>query len=229
MSSALYTSPVLGAWCQASGEDWTTYTNHGFVKGLGDGSLPTACFHHYMIQDYIFLVHFTRAWALAVVKSETLEEMKIAATMVDTLVNVEMQLHVETCRKIGITENQLFSAEETFENLAYTRFVMDSGLAGDFLDMMAALAPCVFGYGVIGRTIGPSAAADTPYQEWIDVYASEEYQGLCHGLGSMVEKAARARLGSKPADNPRWATLCKRFRTATRLEIDFWQMALRGH
>ncbi len=229
MSNALYRSSVLGRWCDASGPDWAAYTGHPFVKGLADGTLPEPSFHHYLIQDYIFLVHFTRAWALAVVKSDSLEEMKIAATTVDALVNVEMQLHVETCKKIGISEDQLYSAEEAFENLAYTRFVMDAGLSGDFLDLMAALAPCVFGYGVIGATLAKTAANDTPYQEWIDTYSGDEYQGLCDVVGSMVESAALARLGDAPETNPRWGALCKRFNTATRLEIDFWEMGLRGH
>jgi len=229
MRTALYSSPVLGGWCAASAKDWAAYTEHPFVKGLADGTLAEVSFQHYLIQDYIFLVHFTRAWAMAVVKSESLEEMKIAATTVDALVNVEMLLHVETCKKIGITEEQIFSAEEAFENLAYTRFVMDAGLSGDFLDLMAALAPCVFGYGVIGSTLANTASKDTPYQEWIDTYASEEYQDLCGVVGSMIEKAALARLGNEPEKNPRWSALCKRFNTATRLEIDFWQMGLRGH
>jgi len=228
MSSALYKSPVLARWSQASSEDWLAYTNHAFIRGLADGTLPQACFHHYLIQDYIFLVHFTRAWGMAVVKSDSLEEMRLSATTVDALINVEMQLHIETCKKIGITEEQLYSAEEAFENLAYTRFVMDAGLSGDFLDLMAALAPCVFGYGVIGTSISKSAVANTPYQDWIDTYAGEEYQGLCDVLGVMVQNAALARLGPDLEKNPRWDALCKRFRTATRLEIDFWEMGLRG-
>lgn len=228
MSEALYTSPTLARWRDAAGEDWLHYTDHKFVLGLADGTLPPARFHHYLIQDYIFLVHFTRAWAMAVVKSDSLEEMKIAASTVDALVNHEMQLHVETCKKIGISEDQLYEAEEALENLAYTRFVMDAALSGDFLDLMAALAPCIFGYGVIGAALSKSAVTDTPYQEWIDTYAGSEYQSLCDTLGAMIEKAAQARLGHHPDQNPRWTQLCNRFHTATRLEIAFWDMGFRG-
>ncbi|NQW02244.1 MAG: thiaminase II [Rhodospirillales bacterium] len=228
MSEALYASPSLGRWRDAAGADWATYTTHPFVQGLADGSLPQASFQHYLIQDYIFLVHFTRAWAMAVVKSESLAEMKIAASTVDALVNHEMQLHVETCKKIGISEQQLYGTDEALENLAYTRFVMDAGLSGDFLDLMAALAPCIFGYGVIGAQIAKSASTDTPYKDWIDTYAGDAYQDLCHRLGAMIEQAIAARLGARPSENPRWALLCKRFHTATRLEIEFWQMGLRG-
>jgi len=53
-------------------EDWQGYTHHPFVEGLRDGTLPRRCFVSYLIQDYVFLVHFARAWSMAVVKSETL-------------------------------------------------------------------------------------------------------------------------------------------------------------
>ena len=229
MSATFYSSPTLAAWRHAAGADWTRYTNHAFVQGLGDGTLPQASFHYYLIQDYIFLIHFTRAWALAVVKSESLSEMRLAAASVDALINDEMQLHVDICKKVGISEDQLFQAEESVENLTYTRFVMDAGLSGDFLDLMAALAPCIFGYGEIGLALNNSATRSTPYQQWIDTYSGDEYQGLCTTLGDMIELAALSRIGPEPMGSPRWTNLCKRFHMATKLEINFWAMGLRGH
>ena len=53
----------------ASGADWTGYTWHPFVQRLSDGTLPLPAFRHYLIQDYLFLIHFARAKALAVVKT----------------------------------------------------------------------------------------------------------------------------------------------------------------
>jgi thiaminase/transcriptional activator TenA len=191
---------------------------------LGDGTLPKASFHYYLIQDYIYLIHFTRAWALAVVKSETLPEMKLAASTVDALINYEMQLHVDTCKKVGISEDELFQAEEAVANLAYTRFVMDAGLSGDFIDLMAALAPCIFGYAEIGLNLAKSAKSNTPYQNWINTYSCDEYQDLCNSLGAMIEQATLSRIGPDPIESPRWTNLCKRFRMATKLEINFWAM-----
>ena len=173
-----------------------------------------------------------RAWGLAVVKAGDLAELKAAAGTVDALVNQEMKLHVEVCAREGIAEKTLFAAEEEVENLAYTRFVMDTGLAGDFLDLLAALAPCVLGYGEIGAWLGDLASRggerDQAYSEWIDTYAASDYQALCHGVGELIDRAAATRLGASPQASPRWADLCRTFRTATRLEIGFWDMGLRG-
>src|SRR3546814_16326279 len=108
-----------------------------------------------------------------------------------------MQLHVKTCAVAGISEKTLRAAEEEIENLAYTRFVLDAGLSGDFLDLLAALAPCVLGYGEIGAWLG-DAATDGAYAEWIDAYAASDYQALCLSVGQLIDRAAGARLGVTP-------------------------------
>jgi thiaminase/transcriptional activator TenA len=212
-------------WREGAAGPWRNFTHHAFVEGLGDGSLPRAAFLHYLIQDYVFLIHFSRAWSLAVVKSQTLEEMKVCAGTVDALVNHEMSLHVKTCAAEGIDEATLFNATEAVENLAYTRYVMDAGMQGDFLDMMAALAPCVMGYGEIGLRLAGAKSCDTPYAEWITTYAAPEYQSVCVSIGEMIDNAVARRIGDL-SNSPRASDLQKRFSIATQLEVGFWQMGL---
>ncbi|OSP56468.1 thiaminase II [Pseudoruegeria sp. SK021] len=217
---------AFGLFRDAAGPAWTDYTRHAFVQKLGDGTLPRAAFLHYLVQDYVFLTHFTRGWALAIVKSETLEETRLSASLVQGLVHGEMQLHVKICADEGISEQTLFEAAESPANLAYTRYVMDAGQAGDLCDLLAALAPCVFGYGEIGLQLAQTRAADTPYGDWIDTYAGDDYQALCRDVGVMLDGALTRRIGSPLDLAPRWPRLCKRFSTATALEVGFWQMGL---
>lgn len=216
---------TFALWREGAADPWHAYTHHAFVEGLRDGSLPRAAFLHYLIQDYVFLVHFSRAWSLALVKAETLAEMKVCAGTVDALVNQEMWLHVKTCASEGIDEATLFEATEAAENLAYTRYVMDAGLQGDFLDMMAALSPCVMGYGEIGLRLAADKAPDTPYGEWIATYSDPEYQSVCATVGNMIDTAVARRIGDL-ANAPRATALQNRFTRSTQLEIGFWQMGL---
>ena len=214
-------------WRDGAAEPWHAYTHHAFVEGLRDGSLPRAAFLHYLKQDYVFLIHFSRAWALAVVKSGSLEEMRAAAGTVDALVNTEMRLHIEICAKEGLSEEELYATQEAPANMAYTRYVMDAGLSGDYLDLMAALAPCVLGYGETGARLLADHAPDTPYAEWIATYGGAEYQDLCASVGEIIDKAAGARLGAIET-SPRKDTLQTRFTQATQLEVGFWDMGLSG-
>lgn len=217
---------IFEAWRSAAQPTWNQYTRHAFVEGLRDGTLPQDAFLHYLKQDYVFLVHFSRAWALAVTKAETLDEMKLAAGTLDALVNHEMQLHVQTCAALGISEQDLFATTESAGNLAYTRYVLDAGHSGDFLDLLAALAPCVLGYGEIGARLIQEKAADTPYAEWIATYGGLEYQEACQAVGQLLDAAVAHRLGAAAQSLPRWQRLQDRFTTATRLEVGFWDMGL---
>jgi len=204
---------------------WPAYTSHKFVQGLGDGTLPHAAFLHYLKQDYVFLIHFSRAWALAITKADTVAEMRLAAGTVNGLINEELALHIKTCDEAGIDEATLFATLERHENLAYTRYVLDAGHSGDLLDLLAALAPCVMGYGEIGTHLATTKTSDT-YAEWINTYASAEYQQVCHDVGMLIDGAVARRIGDGATTSPRWASLQARFAMATQLEVGFWDMGL---
>ncbi len=218
---------AFGLWRAQAGEMWDAYTRHEFVSGLGDGTLPRAAFLHYLVQDYIFLFHFSRAWALAAVKADTPDEMRVAATTLDALVNHELPLHIGICAEEAIDEAALIAAREEAENIAYTRYVLDAGFSGDFLDVLAALAPCVIGYGEIGARLAGEATSDA-YRPWIDTYADPAYQTVCADVGALIDSALARRLGENWRETPRATALAHRFATATRLEVDFWSMGLRG-
>ncbi|MGY3436398.1 MULTISPECIES: thiaminase II [unclassified Marinovum] len=214
--------PLLRA---QAGKAWQDYTRHAFVEGMKDGTLPRAAFLHYLQQDYVYLIHFSRAWALAVVKAETHGEMQTAVQHAHSLVAEEMQLHIGICEAAGLSQEALFATAERAENLAYTRFVLEAGYSGDLLDLLAAMVPCVMGYGEIGTRLAQEATSDT-YAEWIAAYAGDGYQAACADVGAMLDAALVRRLGTEFDKVPRWDRLCRTFRTATELEVGFWQMGL---
>lgn len=208
---------------EANRADWTRYTEHEFVRGLGDGTLPEAAFRRYLIQDWLFLIHFSRAYALAVYKAESLAAMRDLAKGLNFLLETEMALHVGFCAGWGISEAEMAAAPEAEETMAYTRYVLERGMAGDILDLEVALAPCVLGYGAIGRALAARRANANPYADWIAMYAGEEFQTMCAGRIARLDALAAARGGEA-----RFAELAKTFGQATRLEAAFWSMGLRG-
>ena len=208
-------------------KNWLLYTKHDFVNLLSSGTLKEKYFLNYLIQDYLFLIQFSKAWSLAVLKSDTLEEMKIAANTVNDLINFEMELHIKLCGSYNISKNDLESANEENENIAYTRYVLELGYSGDFLDLLSALAPCVLGYGEIGMN-GKNFKIKTPmYKKWIDTYSSDEYQDVCKNVANLIDQAFLLRLGSDYVNTYKWNKVNKIFNKATLLEIDFWNMALK--
>jgi thiaminase/transcriptional activator TenA len=208
----------------ASGATWQAYTRHEFVLRLARGDLPEAAFRHYLIQDYLFLLHFARAWGLAVAKSDTLAEMRRAQSLVAAALDVEIGLHIDYCRGWGLDEAALAAAPEALQTIAYTRFVLDRGYSGDRLDLEVALAPCIIGYAEIAaeRMADPATRLDgNPYKSWLDMYAGAEYQALADEAKAALDEQFARRGG-----DGRFPALAATFATATRLETDFWQMGL---
>jgi thiaminase (transcriptional activator TenA) len=129
----------------AASAEWRAYTEHPFTNGLADGSLAEAAFRHYLVQDYLFLIEFARAYALSVYKSPKLADMREAAAGLSAILDIEMNLHVKLCAGWGLSPSDLEQSPPAVEMLAYTRYVLDAGMRGDLLALKVALAPCVIG------------------------------------------------------------------------------------
>ena len=215
---------LFGRLRSACSGEWDAYCNHEFVRRIGDGTLPEKSFRHYLLQDYLFLIHFSRAWALAVYKSENLSDMRAAASTLNAHLHYEMDIHVKYCAGWGISEQDMERTVEAKANMAYTRYVLERGLAGDVLDLHVALAPCVIGYAVIGKDLAahPKTRLEgNPYREWIEMYASEEYQNVAKASVRHLDELAASRSGPG-----RFESMAKTFRQSTSLEVDFWEMGL---
>ena len=120
---------LFGRLRSACSDEWESYCNLDFVRRIGDATLPEDCFRHYLLQDYLFLIHFCRAWALAVYKSETLADMRAATAMLNAHLNYETDLHVKYCAGWGIGMEDMERVQESRANMAYTRYVLERGLS----------------------------------------------------------------------------------------------------
>lgn len=223
MSLSLFETGLYGRLRQQAGSHWQRYVSHDFVLQLGAGTLPEHAFRRYLTQDYLFLIHFARAYALLVSKLHTLPEMRAANASLNAILN-ELPLHLSYCEQWGLSESAITQVEEAPETVNYTRYVLDVGHAGDALDLLAALMPCVAGYAEIGLRLlnAPSTQFEgNPYGPWIRNYGDEGYLAGVQSSLMLFETLAQQRGGES-----RVAELSAIFTTATRLEGAFWQMGL---
>ena len=208
----------------AAATEWASYVDHDFVRQLEARTLPEAAFRTYLVQDYLFLIQFARAYALAIYKSRHLDDMRAAQAGLSAILDVEMNLHVRLCGRWGLAPADLEAAPEHAATVAYTRFVLDCGASGDLLDLHTALAPCVMGYAEIAARLAPdgvTALADHPYREWIGEYAGEPYREVAASARRHLDELAARSLTDR-----RFTDLSALFAKASRLEAEFWQMAL---
>jgi len=210
----------------AARPSWDRYVHHPFVSALGAGTLPGGAFRHYLVQDYLFLIHFARAYALAAYKADTLADMRAAASSMAAILDLEMGLHVQYCAGWGLMEADMAATPEAQATLAYTRFVLERGMAGDLLDLHVALAPCVVGYAEIAASLlaDPATRLDgNPYRAWMEMYAAPEYRQVAAAQVALLDRLSQTRGGEA-----RFDALTRTFEAASRLEAGFWEMGLKG-
>jgi thiaminase/transcriptional activator TenA len=150
--------------------------------------------------------------------------MRAAGRSMAAILDLEMGLHVRYCEGWGLDEAAMAATREASATLAYTRFVLERGMAGDLLDLHVALAPCVVGYAEIAGALLADPATrleGNPYRPWIEMYADPEYRTVAANQIALLDRLDAARGGAA-----RFKDLTRTFEAASRLEAGFWQMGL---
>ncbi|MBP3411568.1 MAG: bifunctional hydroxymethylpyrimidine kinase/phosphomethylpyrimidine kinase [Clostridia bacterium] len=206
---------------RAAAQVWDACLNHPFVQGVGDGSLPVEKFQYYMLQDYLYLFEYARVFAAGVMKAGEEEVMQRFARSVEAILNGEMNIHRAYMQRLGITAQQVQAVRPALDNLSYTAYMQGVAHRGSALEIVAAVLACSWSYGEIGRELAgrPGAAEHPFYGEWIQGYASEDYDATNRTL---MELANRLGEGASEDELARAEEI---FINCSRHELRFWDMA----
>ncbi|WP_350557477.1 thiaminase II [Psychrobacter sp. CAL346-MNA-CIBAN-0220] len=200
---------------------WDAYINHDFVNQVAAGTLAEDSFRHYLKQDYLYLIHYTRVMALSVYKSDSLAQMRIGQAGINAMLDLEIGMYLDFCKQWGIELKEVENTDESAATTDYSGYLLDTAMSGSLADLYAAIAPCLMGYGEIGKRLKAQGhKSENPYQQWIDVFASAEFQEVTAQNEAHIDELLA---GATPCQEQRFQQL---FDTASRMEINFWQMAL---
>lgn len=200
---------------------WDDYIQHDFVKQLAVGTLASDSFRHYLVQDYLYLIHYTRVMALSVYKSDTLAQMRVGQAGINAMLDMEIAMYLDFCRQWNIPLDEVENAAESAVTIAYSRYILDAAMSGSLAELYAAIAPCLMGYGEIGKCIKEQGfIAGNPYQPWIDVFSSDDFQVITAQNEAQINTLLA---DASPAQTDKFQRL---FNTAARMEVSFWQQAL---
>ncbi|WP_370521131.1 hypothetical protein [Snodgrassella sp. ESL0324] len=92
-----------------------------------------------------FLIQFARAWGLAVYKNHDVFEIRKALAGLKTIMDTELELHIQYCNEWCISEQKLSTLPEAKVNIAYSRYILDAGQQRELLDLHVALVPYLIG------------------------------------------------------------------------------------
>lgn len=204
-------------------ENWDHQLNHPFVQGIGDGSLEVERFKNWIRQDYLYLKDFSRVFAWATTKAPTLDQMSWYTAVQDLTLNTEMELHREYAEKFGISAKDLETTARWPTTQAYTDFLLRNAADGDLAELVAVLLPCAWGYAWLGQQLQQQGLPDEDrYAEWIQTYASDEFQESAEWLKSEMNHHAEGRTSEEKA------RLLDLFMRSSEYELRFWDMCYHG-
>ena len=199
---------------------WRAIFEHPFVKGIGDGSLSRDRFEFYLKQDYVYLIDFSRVFALASAKTAGLEEMGTFAALLHATLNTEMELHRKICADFGISAEDLAGTRKAMITSAYTSLLVRTCYEGDLSDILAVLLPCACGYAEIGQRLASRGLPDHPhYRDWVRTYSSREFVEFADWL---IEKMDEQAEGASERRKTGWYEL---YESSTRFEYLFFDMS----
>lgn len=202
---------------------WDAQLEHAFVRGIGDGSLPPETFERWVRQDHLYLTEFARVFAWAAAKADCLASMSWYAAVLDLTLNTEMALHREYASRFGISEEELEAETMWPTTRAYTDFLVRTAADGDMADLLSALLPCAWGYAWLGARLSEEQRpGNQRYVDWIEQYASAEFQDAAEWLRTETDRVAGKVSG------PKRKRLVELFVLSSRYEHRFWEMCWTG-
>ncbi len=199
-----------------SAELWTANVDiaqaclaHAFVRGLADGTLPIASFRSYVAQDAYFLEAFARAYGSALARSPDRHGLDAFHVLIGGVLD-ELNLHARYAARWDV---DLAHAEPAPATLAYTDFLLATAGLSSVGEICAAMTPCMRLYAYLGQALFAEGAAKSsnPYHEWVETYASPDFESLAATLESLLNRYAQ--------DTP---PIRQAYRRATQLELAFF-------
>lgn len=200
---------------------WEKSHMHPFVQEIGKGTLAEDKFIYYMKQDYVYLVDYSKLFAVGVQKSLDLKMMQSFSKILNDTIHFEMDLHRAFAAEFGISHEELEATEPTPTNLAYTRYMLNVAQNGSLVELVSCLLPCAWDYWEIGKLLRAQYGdqmASNKYAKWIETYDSEEFAAGAKWLIELMNQLTEG----KPERE--LAQIEKHFQMTSKYEYLFWEM-----
>lgn len=200
---------------------WNSYLEHPFVKGIGEGTLEKEKFIHYMKQDYVYLIEYSRVFAIGSAKANDLKTMTMFANLLHGTMNYEMDLHREYAQKFGISHEELEATEPSATMTAYTSYMLSQAQLGGVENAVAAVLACAWSYNWIGKELAtwPGALEHELYGNWVKMYSSEGFTKIANDCIELINEIA------KEKSEEELKRLEEIVVNTSRFEYMFWDMA----
>lgn len=201
---------------QAVADVMPTIYQHPFNQELAKGTLPIEKFIFYLSQDALYLADFAKALALTATRLPHDQQSELFIQLAMNALKAERDLHHHILKKYPMTAQTHQQSPFCF---MYSNYLLRMASTATVEESVASLLPCFWIYQQVGQRAHTKKIPNNPYQDWIDLYSSHEFN---HSVDLMIatvnELASQTSLHCKQK-------MLRAFRLATLCEWKFWQGA----
>lgn len=200
-------------------KDIEALTRHPFITGLIDGTLPKASFLWYLCQNLNYLAGYEKSLVKFALRLTNKDDRRQVLTWTR-----------ETSATYRWTSEMIKSAAEhsdTDEYRAvrpttrrYIEWETESAAKAPVSVAWAALLPCFWVYGEMGRFVAAHKKPDSPYAAWLDGYGDPAYERTVATAVNLADRLVtlEARHRGRATDA---------FLTSVRFEAALWDAAVK--
>lgn len=196
---------------------WVASFHHPFVMGIADGSLPMEKFKMYMLQDAYYLKHYTKVLAIAASKATYDEDIRYFIQTAQFIHEAELDMHRTTFEQLGVSKEEIKVFEPAPAAYNYVSHMYNAAQNGDVAEAFAAMFPCPWLYQEIGQYYKHAEPGIALYQQWLDLYSSDE---MVHKIAN--QKKMMNRFAEEQPEKT--AVFKSHFKKSCFYEWQFWEM-----
>lgn len=201
---------------------WQKYYTHPFVTSIEKGTLDKSKFKFYIMQDFLYLMDYTKVFAIGIAKTDNIELGKMFSTSVSNILDGELDIHNGYMSKLNITQVELDNLDMNIDNLSYTSYMLRIAYEQGSVEILTSILACSYSYELIAKNIlknTPESINNEFYGNWITEYSSDEYSQwnvlLLDTLDKLTEDYSEKQLKN----------LKQIFKACSIYELKFWDMA----
>jgi thiaminase (transcriptional activator TenA) len=194
---------------------WAAAIGHPMVAAIGAGTLPHETFRFYFEQNVQYLHSYVQAIALTIAAAPDRTSQATLARFLAQITDVEIPANIGFLLRLGGSPGALPAPRPTTRG--YAEHLLRAARSGNVAVSLAALLPCQWSYGEIGRRLAAGGGpADPVYADWIAMFSGDGYDEMVHASTSLLDACA---------DVADAAATQAAFDEATAYELAFWEMA----
>ncbi len=197
---------------------------HAFIQGISQGRLSRESLIHYVRQDTLYLNTYSKAYAYALTKSHTQDQMRLFYQRIGVSLEGEVIPHRNLCQVAGVDLEEVTKSPSKMAPTThhYARHVLSVAQQGTLGETVAVVLPCHWIYVDLCKRITTEnlITIDHPFYEWITFYSSDTMVAGLTELTTLLDDLAES-----AGELDRYL-MKSAFLDSCRLEYQFFDMAV---